>query len=169
MRRAFLAVALGGLLLTATACDSDAQPTAAAPAPATPSSAPTSSAPDYSANTKLVCGQVAAIFRNDLDSFSTEMGRMIARKEAKATADAEKAEKAAATALKTAGAKLKKTTAAAQDPVLRSYGAESAAKLTKSAADGKFFDGIKTSKDLDRRIEAKLVDWMNPVTGFCAV
>jgi hypothetical protein len=169
MRRALLAVALGGALLGAAACDGDADSGAAAPTLVTPSSAaPTSPAPDYSANTRQVCDQVAAIFRNDLDAFSTEMGRMIARKEAKATADAEKAEKAAATQLKNAGAKLRKTTAAAEDPELQEMGQQSAAKLTRSAADAKFFDSIKTTKDLDARIEAKLTDWMSPVTGFCA-
>jgi hypothetical protein len=169
MRRALLAVALGGLLLTAAACDSGAESTEAAPAATVPSAAPTSPAPDYTANTKLVCGNVSAIFSDDMTGFHTEMGKMIARKEAKETAEAEQAEKAARAQLKSVGAKIKKATAAAQDPDLQTAGAASAAKLAKSAADAKFFDSIKTEKDLDGRIEAKLVDWMNPVTGFCAV
>lgn len=170
MRRALLAAALGGLLLTAAACDSGAESTdAAAPAATVPSAAPTSPAPDYTADTKLVCGKVSTIFSDDMTGFHTEMGKMIARKEAKETAEAEKAEKAARAQLKSVGAKIKKETAAAQDPDLQTAGAASAAKLAKSAADAKFFDSIKTEKDLDSRIEAKLVDWMNPVTGFCAV
>jgi hypothetical protein len=169
MRRALLAVALGGLLLTAAACDSGAESTDAAPAATVPSAAPTSPAPDYTANTKLVCGNVSAIFSDDMTGFHTEMGKMIARKEAKETAEAEQAEKAARAQLKSVGAKIKKATAAAQDPDLQPAGAASAAKLAKSAADARFFDSIKTEKDLDGRIEAKLVDWMNPVTGFCAV
>ena len=169
MRRALLAVALGGLLLTAAACDSGAESTSAAHATTTPPAAPTSPAPDYSANTKLVCGKVSDIFADDMTGFHTEMGKMIARKEAKETAEAEQAEKAARAQLKSVGAKIKKATAAAQDPDLQTAGAASAAKLAKSAADARFFDSIKTEKDLDGRIEAKLVDWMNPVTGFCAV
>ena len=168
MRRAFLAVALGGLLLTAAACDSDAESTAAAPAATTPSTTPTSAAPDYTANTKLVCDKVSAIFSKDLNGFHTEMGKMIARKEAKEAAEAELAEKAAKAQLKTVGGKIKKETAAAEDPDLQTAGAASAAKLAKSAADAKFFDGIKTTKDLDGKIEGKLTDWMSPVTGFCA-
>ena len=167
MRRAFLAVVLVGLLLTAGACDSDAERTAAAPTLVVPS-APTSPAPDYSANTKLVCDKVATIFREDMNDFSTQMGKMIARKEADQTTEAEKAEKAAATQLKTVGAKIKKATAAAQDPDLQTAGAASATKLTKSSTDTKFFDSIKTTKDLENKIEGKLTDWMNPVTGFCA-
>jgi len=169
MRRVLLAATLGGLLLRAAACDSGAESPAAAPAAGTPSAAPTSAAPDYTANTKLVCGKVSDIFSDEMTGFHTEMGKMIARKEANETAEAEKAEKAARAQLKSVGAKIKKETAAAADPDLQTAGATSAAKLVKSASDTKFFDSIKTEKDLDSRIEAKLVDWMNPVTGFCAV
>ena len=167
MRRAFLAVALGGVLLASAACSSDAETPAAAPAAATPLAAATP-APDYSANTKLVCGKVEKIFNDDLEGFGTQVGKMIAYKEAKQTADAEKAEKAAGKELKEIGAKVKKATAAAQDPELKTAGASSAAKFTKSATDAKFFDSIKTTKDLDRVIEAKMAEWLTPVAGYCA-
>jgi hypothetical protein len=169
MRRAFLALALGGVLLSAAACDSDAESTTtAAPAATTPSGAPTSAAPDYSANTALVCGKVSTIYNKNFNGFATEMGKMIAYKGAKQTADAEKAEKAAAAHLKDIGSKIAKETRAAEDPELKTAGAASAAKLTKSAADTKFFDSIKTTEDLDKKIEDKMVDWMSPVTGYCA-
>ena len=168
MRRAFLAVALGGVLLASAACSSDAETPAAAPAAATPLAAATTAAPDYSANTKLVCGKVEKIFNDDLEGFGTQVGKMIAYKEAKQTADAEKAEKAAGKELKEIGAKVKKETAAAQDPELKTAGASSAAKFTKSATDAKFFDSIKTTKDLDRTIEAKMTEWLTPVAGYCA-
>lgn len=168
MRRALLAVALGGVLLAATACDSDAESPAAAPA-ANPSSATaTSAGPDYSANTKLVCGKVEKVFDADLESFGTQMGKMIAHKEAKQTAEAEKAEKAAAAGLKSIAAKVKQETAVAEDPELKAAGEASAAKFATSAADGKFFDSIKTTKDLDRSIESKMTDWLSPVAGYCA-
>jgi hypothetical protein len=168
MRRALLAVALGSVLLTATACDSDAETPAAAPAASTPSTAPTITGPDYSANTKLVCGKVEKVFDADLESFGTQMGKMIAHKEAKQTAEAEKAEKAAAAGLKSIGVKVKKETAVAEDPELKAAGEVSAAKFATSAADGKFFDSIKTTKDLDRTIEGKMTDWLSPVAGYCA-
>jgi hypothetical protein len=167
MRRAFLAVALGGVLLASAACSSDAETPAAAPAAATPLAAATPP-PDYSANTKLVCGKVEKIFNDDLEGFGTQVGKMIAYKEAKQTANAEKAEKAAGKELKEIGAKVKKATAAAQDPELKTAGASSAAKFTKSATDAKFFDSIKTTKDLDRTIEAKMTEWLTPVAGYCA-
>jgi hypothetical protein len=169
MRRAFLALALGGVLLSAAACDSDAESTTtAAPAATTPSAAPTSAAPDYSDDTKLICGKVEKVFNSDLESFGTQLGRMIAYKEAKQTADADKAEAAAKKQLKDVGAKVKKETAAAQDPELVAAGATSADKFAKSAADTRFFDSIKSTKDLDRTIEAKMTDWLSPVAGYCA-
>jgi hypothetical protein len=171
MRRAFLALALGGVLLSAAACDSgDAESTTAAPAPAatTPSATPTISEPDYSANTAQVCGKVKAVFSKDLESFGTQLGRMIAYKEAKQTADAEKAEAAAKKQLKDVGAKVRKETAAAEDPELKTAGETSAGKFTKSAADTEFFDGIRTTKDLDRTIGTKMTDWLSPVAGYCA-
>jgi hypothetical protein len=168
MRRAFLALALGGVLLSATACDSDAESTTAAPATTTPSAVPTSPAPDYSANTALVCGKVEAVFDKDLESFGTQLGKMIAHKEAKQSAEAEKAEAAAKKQLKAVGAKIKEQTAAAEDPELVTAGQASAAKFTKSAADTKFFDSIRTTKDLDKTIEAKMTDWLSPVAGYCA-
>jgi hypothetical protein len=168
MRRALLAVALGGVLLTATACDSDAETPAAAPAASTPSTAASSAGPDYSVNTKLVCGKVEKVFDADLESFGTQMGKMIAHKEAKQAAEAKKAEEAAAARLKDIAAKVKKETAAAEDPELKTAGETSAAKFATSAADGKFFDSIKTTKDLDRAIEGKMTEWLSPVAGYCA-
>ena len=171
MRRAFLAVTLGGLL-AAGACSSDAETPAAAPAVAsaatTPSAEVTTPPPDYSANTKLVCGKVEKIFDAELADFGTQIGKMIAYKEAKQTAEAEKAEKAARRELKDIGAKVKKITTVAQDPQLKSAGATSAAKFTRSASDTRFFDSIKTTKDLDRTIEAKMTEWLTPVAGYCA-
>ncbi len=173
MRRAFLALALGGVLLSAAACDSDAESTSTAAAPTATattaaSAAPLSTGPDYSANTKLVCGKVEGVFTKDLETFGSHLGKMIAYKEAKQSAEAEKAEAAAKKQLKDVGAKLRKETAAADDPALVMAGQTSAAKFTKSAADTKFFDGIKSTKDLDRTIEAKMTDWLSPVAGYCA-
>jgi hypothetical protein len=169
MRRTLLAVALGGVLLAATACSGDDEKSpAAAPPASTPSTAASIAGPDYAANTKLVCGKVEKVFDADLDIFGTQMGKMIAHKEAKQTAEAEQAEKAAAAGLKNIAAKVKKETAVAEDPELKTAGATSAAKFAQSAADAKFFDSIKTTNDLNRTIEGKMTDWLSPVAGYCA-
>jgi alpha-beta hydrolase superfamily lysophospholipase len=170
MRRAILAASLGGLLLTGAACDSDAE-TGARPAPpaVAPSSAPAIAAPDYTADTRRVCGRLEKLIDSDLPTgFGTAIGRMIAQKEAKATAEADKAEKAAGARLTSAAAVIRRETATARDPDLRAAGAASAAKLTAGAADRRFFDGIRTTQDLDRVIETRMGDWLSPVAGYCA-
>jgi hypothetical protein len=172
MRRAILAVAIGGVLLAGAACgssDNDSH-TAAPPAPpvAAPSSESAGPAPDYTADTKLVCGKVEKILNTDLAGFGTQVGKMIAYKEAKQTAEAKKAQKAAGLQLKDVGAKVKKETAAAQDPALRQAGATSAAKFAKTAGDSTFFTRIRTTKDLDKIIERQMTEWFTPVAGYCA-
>jgi hypothetical protein len=175
MRRAFLAMALGGVLLTGTACNTDpstsatAAPPAAAPPAASPLPEATSAAPDYSADTRAICGRLETVFNDDLTAFHTQMGKMIANKEAKLASEAAKAQKAASAELKKIGAKIKEETAAAVDPELRDAGATSAAKFVKSATDKAFFSGIKTQKDYDRAIEDQLQEWFTPVTGYCAL
>jgi len=171
MRRAILAVTIGGVLLTGSACDSDSDATstnAASAPPAVPSTEPPSPLPDYTANTRLVCGNVQKIFTDDLKTFAADLGKMIANKEAKQATAAAGNQKAAGQQLKNVGVKLKKTTAAAEDPLLREAGATSAAKFAKSANDKAFFNKIKTTKDLDRIIEGQLNEWFTPVAGFCA-
>jgi hypothetical protein len=173
MRRAILAVTIGGVLLTGAACDNDAADTAgattAAPsATAAPSQLPSSPPPDYTANTKLVCGKVEKIFNDGLQGFATDLGKMIAHKEAKQTAEADAAQRSASTALKNVGTQVKNATATADDPALRTAGAASAAKFAKSAGDDKFFDKIKTTKDLNSIIEGQLAEWFTPVAGYCS-
>jgi hypothetical protein len=172
MRRVLLAVALGGVLVAGTACDTDRSTSASAapPAPApTPESAQaTDAAPDYSADTRVICGRLQTIFNDDLEAFHAQMGKMIANKEAKLTSEAAKAQAAARAELKKVGAKIKKETAAAQDPQLRTAGATSAGKFAKSAADKSFFSKVKTQKDYDRLIEDQLQQWFTPAAGYCA-
>jgi hypothetical protein len=168
MRRAILVVTLGGLMLAGAACDSDAKRSTAAPKPtATASAAPSSLAPDYTADTKVVCGKLEKIFNDDLEGFGTQVGKMIAYKEAKKAPEMAQAQKAAGDQLKTVGAKVQQETASAQDPDLKSAGATSAAKFVKSATDAAFFDKIKSSTDLNSTIEEQMADWLNPVAGYC--
>jgi hypothetical protein len=172
MRRAILAVIAGGTLAAATACTSETRTTtdAAAPAPASPAptAAPsTSPPPDYSADTRQVCLKLQTLYSGELKSFGTAMGKMITYKEAKQTADADKAETAAAAQLKAAGAKIRTATAAAEDPDLQAAGRTSAAKFEQSAKDRKYFDKVKTLKDLDSTVQAQFVEWLTPVAGYC--
>jgi hypothetical protein len=172
MRTALLAVSLGGLLLAGAACsngDNGSESTAArAPAGAPSAATTTVPAPNYYADTRKVCARLDKIFHADVAEFGTAMGKMIAYKEAKQAEEAEEARKAASKQLKEVGAKVRKETVAAQDPELKQAGAVSATKFSKSASDKALFDKVKTAKDLDRTLNAKMPDWMDPVAGLCA-
>ncbi|AGZ46478.1 hypothetical protein [Actinoplanes friuliensis] len=170
MRSALLAVALGGLLLTGAACssDGDSGTETIAEAPVAEAPASTVPAPNYYANTRKVCTALDKIFDADVAQFGTAMGKMIAYKEAKQADEAEAARKLASKELKEVGAKVRKETSAAEDPDLKTAGAVSATKFSKSASDKAMFDKVKTTKDLDRTLRAKMPDWMDPVAGLCA-
>ncbi len=172
MRTALTAVTLAGLLLTGAACssgDNGSETIAEAPVAQTPSSATTTvPAPNYYANTRKVCTALDKVFDADVAEFGTAMGKMIAYKEAKQTAEAEKARKAASQELKDVAAKVRQETAAAEDPDLQQAGAVSATKFSKSAADKALFDKVRTTKDLDRALATRMPDWMDPVAGLCA-
>jgi hypothetical protein len=179
MRRVLLAVLAGGLLLTGAACGDDAQPTAGAPAsPTTPSDPPSSSPePDYSDDTAQICGKLQTLYKGELRDFGAAMGKVVSYRETKQTpgpsadpqqiAGEKAAEKAAATELAAAGTKIRKLTATAQDPELRTAGATSAAKLEHSAKDRRYITGTKTLKALNATIESQFTEWLTPVAGFC--
>jgi hypothetical protein len=168
MRRVLAALAIGGVLLTATACSGDDKPKAAAAPSPTPAASPSPSGPDYSANTLAVCTKLQTIFNADMNAFGTQVGKMIAYKEAKQSKEATAAQKAAQAQLKAVGEKVRTETAAALDPQLQQAGATSADKFVKTAADPKFFDAIKSTTDLGKNVMTQMTEWLDPVAGYCA-
>ncbi|MFI5493275.1 hypothetical protein [Actinoplanes sp. NPDC051859] len=171
MRRTLLAAAAGGLLLAGSACGNSDGPESAAPTQAAPvatTTAATTPPPDYSADTKRICAKLDKIFDGDLEGFGTELGKMIAYKEAKQADNAKAAEKAAAKELKTVAAEVRKETTAAQDPDLKAAGASTATRLSESASKASFFAGIKSEKDLDKVVQSEMTTWIAPVVGQCA-
>jgi hypothetical protein len=166
MRRALLVVLAGGLLLPVTACD-NAKKSTAAPAV---SAAPTASLPplpDYSVDTQAICARLQSVYTGELREFGAAMGKLVSLKEAAETADAKKAETDAATKLKAAGAKIRQDTRTAKDPSLQAAGETSAAKFEQSATDGKYFDRVKTLKDLNNTLQPQMAQWLTPVSSFC--
>jgi hypothetical protein len=166
MRRAFLAVIAGSTLLAGSACDSDAKNTEAAPPPAMAKASP-APLPDYSADTSQVCGKLDSLYTTEVRAFGSAMGKMVTYKEEKQTAEAEKAERAAAGQLQAAATKIRKETAEAEDPDLQAAGKVSAAKLETSAKDHKYIARIKTIAELDKTIQGQFAEWLAPVTGYC--
>ena len=170
MRRALLAATVGGLLLAGAGCSAGDDDKSTAPTIVVPPSAaaPTSAEPDYSEDTRKVCDKLNKIFDAEIEDFGTEIGKMIAYKEAEQADNAEKAEKAAGRQLRDIGAQIRRESATAENPELKQAGATSATKFAKSASDGKFFDKIKSTKDLDKVLETEMTNWISPVAGYCA-
>ncbi|GAA1598257.1 hypothetical protein [Actinoplanes couchii] len=173
MRRALLAVIAGGTLLTGAACDSDAEtPQFTEPsAPASVLAAPSPSvslAPDYSEDTAKICGRVTGVVNKAFGEFGAELGRMIANKDAKETAEATKSEKAAADELKAIGAQIRKETKDAQDPELAVAAETSAKKIDAAAKNRSYIKGLKATKDLDVTLKDQIAEWLDPLSGYCA-
>lgn len=166
MRRAILAVIAGGTILAGSACDSDAKttPEAASTSAAAPSSSP---APDYSASTKLVCDKLQTLYTTELRAFGTAMGKMVTYKEAKQTTQAKSAENTAAGQLKAAATKIRKETAAAEDPDFQAAGKVSASKLESSAKNRDYMEKVKSLNDLNKSVQAQFAEWLTPVAGYC--
>jgi len=163
MRRAMLAALAGSLLLPVAACDNAKKSTAA---PAVSVAPPASLPPDYSLDTQLICGQLQAVYTGELRQFGTAMGKLVSLKEAEQT-DAVKAETEAATKLKAAAVKIRQYTVTAKDPSFRAAGETSAAKFEQSATDRKYFDRVKTLKDLNSTLQPQMAQWLTPVSSFC--
>jgi hypothetical protein len=166
MRRALLVVLAGSLLLPVAACD-NANKSTAAPAVSVAPRASLPTLPDYSVDTQMVCARLQAVYTGELRQFGTAMGKLVSLKEAKQTADAEKAETDAAGKLKAAGAKIREDTAGAKDPGFQAAGETSATKFEQSAADRKYFDRVKTLKDLNNTLQPQMAQWLTPVSSFC--
>jgi hypothetical protein len=176
MRRAILAVLAGGVLVTSAACGDDAKnEDTAAPAVTTPAaaSAPapaaSSAAPDFTADTVRVCERLDKVFTTEFGDFGEALGKMIAHKEAKDTANADKAEKEAAAELKVIGTQIRKETANSPDPELKTTATTSAQRIEASAKDLGYIEDIKSTKDLDSSLQKQIAEWISPVAGYCGV
>ncbi len=168
MRRVLLAVTVGGLLMTAAACSDEPEPAAApAPAPAAPSSAAAEPSAVAYPDTVPVCTDVADILTKDMAGVGAELGRMIARREAKAAADATKSQAAAKKQLQGVAEKVRDATAGAQDPGLVAAGEMAADNIAATAGEAAFWSKIKTVEDVDRAIKAEMPVWRAPLTATC--
>jgi hypothetical protein len=170
MRRTLTALALVGTLAASAACADKSTP-AGAPATSSAAGAPTSEAPspeaDYTADTKKVCAKIDTAMKKSTNAFGGELGKLIAYKQIKNTAAANRAKAGAQRELKALATAIRSTTAAAQDPTVKAAGQESAANIEATAANNAFFDKLKTEKDLDS-LESEITAWLVPLGTHCA-
>ena len=168
MHRLLLATLAGGLLFTAAACSADKDDPAAAPA-AAQSAAATSAAPasPYEADTEKVCGEVMGFIETDMDRFGAAVGRMIANKEAKSTAEAKKAQADAQKELRAVAKRIRDSSAKAQDPALVQAGESAAGSIEATAKDASFFARIDGVSSINGTLQEEMVSWVTPLSPHC--
>ena len=170
MRRVALTAILAGALLGGAACAAEREPTAAPTTTPPSSAAPTYAAPTpppgQQADTERICGQTDKIFTAGLKDFGTELGRMIAFKQAKDTAKADQSRDAAERELTGMAADVREKTGVALDPELRTAGEQAATNITVTAGRDAFYGEIDAMKDLDG-LEAEMRAWFAPLAAAC--
>jgi hypothetical protein len=178
MRRVLLALTAGILVVT-TGCGTartpapsgttGAPPAPAAPAPggasgAAPAATATTTGETALASTRALCEGLGQVYTKNMGSFAEALSKMVADGEKSRDASREKAQQAL-TAFATA---IRDTTASSTIGDARADGKRTADLMQAKAADDKFFDQVKTSKDLDRVLGPDLKKWLAPVDSHCS-
>jgi hypothetical protein len=162
MRRAVLALSLGGFLLTVSACGTATGPSASG----TPNTAGAAAAADPAlADTRTVCEAVGQVLNKDIGPFADALGKMVAGRDAAA---ASASRQQAQQSLKTFSASIRGATQTSTDARLRADGKQAADILQAKSADAAFFKTIQTTKDMDTLLGPTLKEWLSPVTHHCS-
>ena len=160
MRRAVLALVVGGVFATASACGTLNGP--AANGTPNPGAAATDPA---LVDTRTVCDAVGQVLNKDIGPFADALGKMIAGRKT-ATADASLAQ--AKQSLKTFATSIRGATQTSTNAQVRADGAQTADTLQAKSADDAFFQKIQTTKDMDTLLGTTLKEWLSPVTHHCS-
>jgi cell pole-organizing protein PopZ len=159
MRRALLVLMVGGALSTMAACGTAAGQT---PGGAQAASAPGGAAlPSALAETKQSCEALGQAYTKNVGPFAEALSKMVAGPAAATRKDAQQKLGALATAVRTA-------TADSTDAQIKADGKQTADSLQKKASDATFFQGIKTTDDVNKVLGPTLKEWLSPVTHHCS-
>lgn len=151
MRRAIRTVLAAGVLLTAAACGAGPGGTGGT----TPASVPATAPPA----TAAACEALAQAYGKNMAPFAQSLGGLVA--DGKAVKPAQQALAAFAAAVQGA-------TQASTDAEIRADGQRAADEMRATAADAKFFAGIKTAEDVDRAMGQTLTGWLAPLNRHCS-
>ncbi|WP_250002947.1 hypothetical protein [Actinoplanes sp. M2I2] len=162
-----------GLLSVAAACGTAqspgssqtpgaAQPPGAAPAPggapASGAARGASGAPATGA-IRTTCEALGRTYQANMAPLAESLTALVADR--KTIAGAQKSLASFATAVQEA-------TATSDDPDLKAAGKQAANQMHAKSTDAKFFDGIKTAKDVNKTLGPTLTGWLSPVTRHCS-
>lgn len=163
MRRAVLALSLGGCLLTASACGTAKGPTTNGTP--NPGAAAAAAADPALADTRTVCDAVGQVLNKDIGPFADALGKMVAGRN---TAAAGTSQRQAQQSLKTFSTSIRGATQTSTNAQLRADGAQTANTLQAKSTDAAFFTKIQTTKDMDTVLGPTLKEWLSPVTHHCS-
>ncbi|MCY1138163.1 hypothetical protein OWR29_09155 [Actinoplanes sp. Pm04-4] len=151
--------ALGSLLVVAAisaaaACGTAQPPSAAQGASGAP--APVSAAPPA---IRTTCEALGRAYQANMAPLAEALTKLVADRKTIATAQQSLASFATA---------VQDATAASADPDLKSAGKQAATQMHQKSTDEKFFNAIKTTKDVDKTLGPTLTGWLSPVTRHCS-
>ncbi|MDY7087913.1 MAG: hypothetical protein SYR96_22750 [Actinomycetota bacterium] len=151
--RAATALLAGGLLLTASACGTamNGSPTAAPNVSGAP-------VPTAAAAVKSTCEALGQVYGKNMAPFAEALTTFVADRKTIATAQQSLA--AFATAVQEA-------TATSEDADLKAAGKQAATTMHAKSTDTKFFNTIKTTKDVDKTLGTTMSQWLSPVSRHC--
>jgi hypothetical protein len=165
MRRALLALAAAGALVTAAAgCGGVAGPASGGPAAA--SLDPTTQA--SLADTRAVCDALSQVYGKNLGPFASALTNMIAARTASGGTAAQSSTQQAQQALRGFADGVRGATQASTNPQVRADGEHAAAGLRAKSGDARFFSTIKTSDDVNTLLGPTLKQWLAPVNQHCS-
>jgi hypothetical protein len=166
MRRAVLALIVGGALLTATACGSanNATPNAA-PNPGQPVAASAVAAPPVEATTKQQCEALGQVYSKNMGEFAESLTKMV---DGRKTSAAKATQEAAQKSLSSFATAVRASTETATDAAFVQIGRQTSEQLQAKSKDKAFFDKIQTTGDVNTLLGPTLKQWLSPLTSRCS-
>ena len=164
MRRAVLALAVGGVFLTASACGTAKSPAASG----TPNAgtAATAAADPALADTRAVCDAVGQVLNKNIGPFAEALGKMLAGRQT--AGGGATLVQPAQQSLKSFATSILGATQTSTNAQVRADGKQTADTLQAKSADTAFFRKIQTTKDMDTVLGPTLKEWLSPVTHHCS-
>ncbi|MCO8271743.1 hypothetical protein M1L60_14190 [Actinoplanes sp. TRM 88003] len=154
LRRTLRTAAVLGLVSAAAACGTAMSPGGAPVASGAP--APVATAP---AALRTTCEAVGQAYQKNMAPFAEALTKYVADRKTIATAQQSLASFATA---------VQEATAASEDADLKSAGKKAATQMHAKSTDAKFFEAIKTPKDVEKTLGTTLTGWLSPVSSRCS-
>lgn len=162
MRRAILALTVGGVLLTA-ACGTEKSPAASGPAVTGGSVA---AAQPALAESKALCEALGQVYSENMGPFAETLSKMIADRNS--PGGGKNSSEQAQQSLSAFATAIRRATQSSANPQVRADGKQTADRLQATSTDDKFFTKVQSAKDVNTVLGPTLKQWLAPVTHHCS-